>query len=125
MEMSKYMIVKKCFKSSKMKNLIKSEIKSLENNFSANPLKIQMKDIAAGDVFIHGGFPGHAVLVLDVVENETGEKKFLLGQSYMPAQDFHVLKNPNSQNPWYSNQMEGPLETPEWTFELDDLKRFN
>ncbi len=87
--------------------------------------KIQMKDIVAGDVFIQGGFPGHAVLVLDVVENERGEKKFLLGQSYMPAQDFHVLKNPNSRHPWYSNQIEGSLETPEWTFELDNLKRFN
>ena len=51
--------------------------------------------IAAGDVFIKGGFPGHAVLVADVVENRaTGEKRFLLLQSYMPAQDIHVLKNP-------------------------------
>lgn len=86
--------------------------------------KINMKDIAAGDVFIQGGFPGHAVLVLDVVENEAGERQFLLGQSYMPAQDFHVLKNPNSRNPWYSNQIQGQLETPEWTFQLEDLKRF-
>src|SRR4029079_14920223 len=52
-------------------------------------------DIAAGDVFIKGGFPGHAVLVADIVENRTtGEKRFLLLQSYMPAQDIHVLKNP-------------------------------
>ena len=48
-----------------------------------------------GDVFIKGGFPGHAVLVADVVENaQTGEKRFLLVQSYMPAQEMHVLKNP-------------------------------
>lgn len=87
--------------------------------------KINMKDIAAGDVFIQGGFPGHAILVLDVVENEEGEKKFLLGQSYMPAQDFHILKNPNSRSPWYSNRIEGQVETPEWTFETSDLKRFN
>ena len=86
--------------------------------------KINMKDIAAGDVFIQGGFPGHAVLVLDVVENEVGEKQFLLGQSYMPAQDFHVLKNPNSRHPWYSNLIEDQIETPEWTFKLSDLKRF-
>jgi len=86
--------------------------------------KVKMEDIAAGDVFIKGGFPGHAVIVLDVVESESGEKKFLIGQSYMPAQDFHVLKNPNSRDPWYSNQINGQLETPEWTFELGDLKRF-
>src|ERR1051326_1539259 len=65
----------------------------------------ELKDIEPGDVFIFGGTPGHAVLVMDVAVNEsTGDKVFLIAQSYMPAQEMHVLVNPNnaSINPWYS-----------------------
>ena len=55
--------------------------------------KKKIKEVLPGDVFIQGGFPGHAVLVLDVASNEAGERLFMVGQSYMPAQDFHLLKN--------------------------------
>lgn len=80
-------------------------------------------NIQIGDVFIQGGSPGHAVIVVDMVVNSTtGEKRFLLAQSYMPAQDIHVLKNPNSTDSWYS--MSEVIETPEWTFRSSDLKRF-
>ncbi len=88
---------------------------------------IKPSEIAVGDVFIKGGFPGHAVLVADMVENEqTGEKRFLLLQSFMPAQDIHVLKNPASwgSTPWYDAKFSWPLETPEWTFPKGSLKRW-
>ncbi len=61
-------------------------------------------------MFIKGGFPGHAVLVADVAENATtGEKRFLLVQSYMPAQQMHVLKNPAAADgsPWYPAAFDG------------------
>ena len=80
--------------------------------------------IRPGDVFIQGGFPGHAVLVVDVVENQKGERMFALAQSYMPAQDIHVLKNPAASGPWYPVKKSGKLETPEWTFDWSDLMRF-
>lgn len=82
--------------------------------------------IEVGDVFIQGGFPGHAVLVADVAVNEKGERVFLLLQSYMPAQNIHVLKNPNDRklSPWYSATETGTLVTPEWEFERSNLKRF-
>lgn len=83
--------------------------------------------IAIGDVFIKGGFPGHAVLVADMAENrETGEKRFLLLQSYMPAQDIHVLKNPKSEDgtPWYTTVIGDQLVTPEWVFPKTALKRW-
>ncbi len=86
-----------------------------------------IRTISIGDVFIQGGFPGHAVTVVDVARNEiSGEKIFLLAQSYMPAQDIHVLKNPMDPalSPWYSTNISGSLQTPEWTFEVSDLKRF-
>jgi Domain of unknown function (4846) len=88
---------------------------------------VALKDIAIGDVFIKGGFPGHAVLVADVVKNSaTGDLRFLLIQSYMPAQDMHVLKNPESSdgNPWYALPTAAKLVTPEWTFDVTQLKRW-
>jgi hypothetical protein len=50
--------------------------------------------VEIGDVYIQAGFPGHAVLVVDVSVSPEGERAFLLAQSYMPAQDVHVLRSP-------------------------------
>lgn len=88
---------------------------------------IPLMDMQAGDVFIEGGLPGHAAIVLDMAENkDTGEKIFILAQSYMPAQDIHILKNPRDGDlsPWYSAGFEDVLETPEWQFDKDRLYRF-
>lgn len=85
-----------------------------------------ISDIRAGDVFIKGGFPGHAVMVMDVAVNQsTGKKMFLLAQSYMPAQEMHILRNPANgpENPWYE-AVTGYLQTPEWGFPEGSLKRF-
>ncbi|MCB0577512.1 MAG: hypothetical protein KDC61_23325, partial [Saprospiraceae bacterium] len=49
-------------------------------------------NIRPGDIWIEGGYPGHAVIVVDVaVHPESGERQFLLAQSYMPAQQIHIL----------------------------------
>ncbi len=81
--------------------------------------------VMPGDVFIRGAFPGHAVLVADVAQNEHGERVFLLVQSYMPAQDLHVLRNPASgDGPWYPARAEGSLQTPDWLFSYSELRRF-
>lgn len=83
------------------------------------------KSVLPGDVFINGGFPGHAVLVADVAEDSLGQRIFLLVQSYMPAQDVHVLLNPaTGESPWYPALSHGSLVTPEWTFSYSDLRRF-
>lgn len=82
-----------------------------------------------GDIFIKGGSPGHAVIVIDVaVHPATKKKVFLLAQSYMPAQQIHILVNPvsHSLSPWYelTETNSSKLYTPEWVFEKKDLKRF-
>ena len=97
--------------------------RSLEKELKPVPLS----DVQAGDVFIHGGSPGHAVIVMDVAKNAAGEKVFLLAQSYMPAQDIHVLVNPANPDlsPWYAVAEIGDvLETPEWEFGVEELRRF-
>ena len=88
---------------------------------------IDYHDVEIGDVIIQGGSPGHAVIVMDMIVNEsTGEKMYLLAQSYMPAQSIHILKNLENEDisPWYRGDFNEKLYTPEWTFTKDDFKRF-
>jgi hypothetical protein len=81
--------------------------------------------LRAGDVFIRGGFPGHAVIVLDTARHPDGRRAFLLAQSYMPAQEIHVLRNPSrADGPWYDLDFGPELRTPEWTFAAGELRRF-
>jgi hypothetical protein len=80
-----------------------------------------------GDVLIKGGSPGHCVIVLDMAVNSNGKRIYLLAQSYMPAQDIHVLKNPmnNDISPWYELKTDNSLiYTPEWTFAPGQLRRW-
>ncbi len=96
--------------------------KSLEDQLKP---KANLTAMQIGDVWIKGGFPGHAVVVIDMATNEAGEKLFMLAQSYMPAQSIHILKNPNNENlsPWYKiSEIETILETPEYTFTKDQLR---
>ncbi len=87
----------------------------------------KIENLKAGDIFIQGGFPGHAVLILDIAEKRgTGEKLFLLGQSFMPAQEVHILKNleQSTLSPWYRADFGDTLLTPDWKFTKRDLRRF-
>lgn len=87
----------------------------------------KLEDMQIGDVFIQSKRPfGHAVIVVDMAVNmQTGEKIFMVAQSFMPAQSIHILKNYNENlSPWYSANFSKTLELPSWTFFAGDLKRF-
>lgn len=94
-------------------------------------LRLQMKprnisEVEIGDVFIQSGKPyGHAVIIMDLCQDSVGNKKALLAQSYMPAQDIHILKNfeDPKTSPWF-DMKEGQIITPEWKFKHTDLKHF-
>ena len=66
-------------------------------NTNSHSLKQGCRTIAAdeimpGDMFVqneHGGI-GHVSVVVDVCESSRGEKLFLVGYSFMPAQEFHI-----------------------------------
>jgi hypothetical protein len=103
--------------------------RSLEKQMLPVP---SFKTIQAGDVLIKGGAPGHAMLVIDVAEDAQGHRLYLLAQSYMPAQDIHIVINPAgpADSPWYRNDATGAgvpaqrIETPEWTFTINQLRRW-
>jgi len=78
-------------------------------------------------VFIVGGTPGHAMMVVDVAKDEKGRKAIMVAQSYMPAQDIHVVTNLNDEDisPWYIfDENTQTFGFPEWTFCSYQLKRF-
>ena len=105
-------------------------LKKVFNYCSTRTLEKALKpqpysQLAGGDVLIHGGSPGHAMLVIDVAEDARGHRIYLLAQSYMPAQDIHIVKNPTEPgiNPWYTADRAGSiLETPEYTFSTNQLR---
>ena len=88
---------------------------------------IDISQLKVGDIFIKGGSPGHVVMVADICENESGEKAFLLAQGFMPAQSFHIIKNPaHSEDPWYyENEVKYPIRTQNYTFDEGSLKRLD
>lgn len=88
---------------------------------------LKVDSIVPGNVYIHGGTPGHAVLVLDVARHlKSGKRIFMICQSYMPAQDIQILHNPNKSafSPWYEIRTEDRLYTPEWNFDWEELMGF-
>ena len=96
---------------------------------STRTLRLQLMPVAdfhaidAGEVLIRAGSPGHAMLVADVAEDANGRRIYLLAQSYMPAQDIHIVNSPDSGlSPWYRADNPGSLiQTPEWTFRTSEL----
>ncbi|MEJ8819348.1 DUF4846 domain-containing protein [Lacibacter sp. H407] len=81
--------------------------------------------VTVGDVLIKGGSPGHAVIIMDLARHrQTGDLIFLLAQSYMPAQDIHILQNKNEKmlSPWYRVPKANIISTPEWTFYANQLR---
>lgn len=94
-------------------------------SMEAESKKIEVSAIRTGDILIKGGSPGHVVMVVDVCRKENGKKAFLLAQGFMPAQEFHLLKNPlHEEDPWYyEEEVTWPLSTPEYTFDKGDLMR--
>jgi hypothetical protein len=85
-----------------------------------------IQQLQPGDVLIRGGFPGHAVIVMDVAQDSSGQKIFLLAQSYMPAQDIHLLQNPinSDRSPWYDLTDESMIVTPEYLFDKSEWRRW-
>ncbi len=96
---------------------------------NTSSLKDQMKtinsnEIKIGDVLIQKGNPfGHAVILIDLAENNEGDKIGIFAQSYMPAQELQILTNPKNKDnsPWYDLSSD-IIQTPEWKFTSKDWK---
>lgn len=95
-------------------------------------LNHELKEINAidklqiGDMLIVGGFPGHINMIADIIEDENGERLFLLIQGNTPAQSIHLLKNLDNSliSPWYKLQLNSEISVPGFTFAKSKFVRF-
>ena len=86
--------------------------------------RVTWPDVRVGDFFVHGGSPGHAVLIVDLVTDADGNRRALLLQGYMPAQSAHILAT-GASSPWFELDPDKPVDTPIWgAFEWSELRRF-
>lgn len=76
--------------------LRKSFISSNSYSLKKGGMSIDEADLRPGDLFVQNetGGIGHVSMVLDAAENPNGEKFFLIGFSFMPAQEMHIEKAP-------------------------------
>jgi hypothetical protein len=76
----------------------------------------------AGDILVLPGSPGHAVIILGIAR-APGSTYLLVGQGYMPAQSFHIVRGPHA-GWWRWDPDEGAAIGP-WDFPADSLRRWN
>jgi hypothetical protein len=87
---------------------------------------VSVADLRPGDFVVQPGAPGHAVLVLDLARGPGGRRALLLGQGFMPAQSFHVLRPGKGRGAWFVVEPgDQALDTPFWApFPWKTLHRF-
>ena len=96
-------------------------------SLSKELVKVNVNNLKVGDVFIVGGHPGHAMIIIDLATDKLGNKAIMVAQSYMPAQDIHIVTNLSGQSrtPWYIiNDKTTDISFPEFHFRMDQIKRF-
>ena len=85
---------------------------------------VPREDIQVGDILIFPGSPGHCIMIMDVCENEFGEKAILLGQSNMPKQQIHIICPPYTNQSWmFLNELWGRIQIMSWGFSAENIRR--
>ncbi|MGC4130631.1 MAG: DUF4846 domain-containing protein [Bergeyella sp.] len=85
------------------------------------------KDIRTGDLIITPGSPGHSVFIVGRAKNYAGKMVCLLAESFMPAQDIHIIINPLNKliSPWYELRTSAvSIRTPRYIFKPVSIKRY-
>lgn len=85
-------------------------------------------DIQTGDFLIKPGSPGHTAFIVGTAKNAAGKKIYLLAESFMPAQDIHIIVNPQNRrlSPWYELDVNAPVTfTAKYIFKPTLVKRFH
>ncbi len=83
-------------------------------------------DIRVGDYLLKPGSPGHLTMIVGVAKNKNGKKIYLLAESFMPAQDIHIIKNPKNKllSPWYELDTKAlQIVTAKYRFGPNSIKR--
>jgi hypothetical protein len=93
-------------------------------SLSRQAAKVEPGEVRPGDFFVLPGNPGHTVIILDMARDDRGNAVALIGQSYMPAQSFYVLRG--DRDPWFTLKAGEPVDTPFWEpFPWEALRRLD
>lgn len=88
--------------------------------------RTSLEQLRPGDFFILPGNPGHTVLVLDLARAPDGRRAVLLGQGFMPAQSFHILKSSPGEAWFAIDHAKEGVATPFWEpFPWSSLRRLD
>jgi hypothetical protein len=96
-------------------------------SLAAQARRVTVEELRPGDFAVLPGSPGHAVLVLDMARTQDGRRVALLGQGFMPAQSFHVLRA-GAASAWFEiDPALGGVTTPFWpaVFPWSSLRRLD
>ena len=88
--------------------------------------KVAVKDLTIGDMLVRPGTPGHIEMIVDKIENNEGDKMFLLAQGNTQEKNVCLLKNfeDTSISPWFRFKENKPVDTPSYYFEEGIFVRF-
>lgn len=83
-------------------------------------------DYQIGDVIVHPGSPGHAVIIVDRAKNSKGEYIYLLAQGYTPAQSIHIVKSHDRGiSPWFDLPKKLPIWHERFFLKNPQIRRFS
>jgi hypothetical protein len=85
-------------------------------------------DLRPGDMFVQNetGSIGHVSMIVDACGNTQGENLFLIGFSFMPAQEFHIEKAPPGfgTGEWFTYQGYCRFLETRYPYGVPRLRRF-
>lgn len=92
-----------------------------------------LKDIQPGDVFVYAGVDrgqkmGHAVMVVDVAQNNEGKKIFMVAEGNTPARELHIIRNWFNpfQSPWFTlDENSDFIQISPFTYKAKELRYWN
>ena len=86
--------------------------------------RVEDGTLAAGDILLHAGCDGHALMILDVATDSRGQVCVMLGEGGMPVQTFHVLRS-DGGSPWFAITQSRVVDLGELgVFQLKHLRRW-
>ena len=87
---------------------------------------VSPKELRVGDCFVYVNEQtyGHVVTIVDMAVNAKGEKVFMVAQSWMPAQQIHIVMDERTKSPWSRLTDNGSYNISGYVMGRANMKRF-
>lgn len=86
---------------------------------------IDSDELKIGDIICNDA---HVVMIVDIAENEKGEKCYLIGQSFIPAVCFHIIADRDGEQatPWFTQERleKESFRLGDYSFKKENIRRW-